>query len=408
VSISSSRKKAGKIYTLCTRTDLCNSATLRHSLHAIYSTKTSCTAQYLCRFTTAQTASNVRMNGTIILVKRCRTLSCTSTLNAKTSAPNIWHIVFARLEADASSCISTKPCRVLLTLPQLIRLQRTQARQRHVLDDFKRGKVSSSIYSMAARRSTSETPIIISSLRFSASREIEPQTLLAVFRRIFERDEESSADEDEELQSDEVNANEPASEDEAQSRWSCYYCREWNRTEDVICSRCRYLPHQEDEPATWVCPVCNLHNTGAHCNICGALSHGSGSAANFDMLSNMNGLFSLINMVRRPSVSGLQLMHSHIAEEYLTPVKTFVEPITTNAWNALKTIHYHRSICIEESACPICMDEYTNGDELLILSCCRRTSHVECLRVWFAEKHKCPFCNHAFEYERVEKKTTET
>lgn len=178
------------------------------------------------------------------------------------------------------------------------------------------------------------------------------------------------------------------------NEWRCHFCQITNNFSDAICNRCRYLPYDENEQSTWICPVCNAHSIVNNCNICGTLSYMSGDIINFSMLSNMTHLFNFMNIVRRPQ----------IMIENFTPVKQFIEPINMELWNKMKIIKYTKSICLEEKLCPICIDIYKEKDTIVILSCCRRSSHKECLEIWFLEKHKCPFCNYNYDYERIEKK----
>ncbi|KAM7467802.1 hypothetical protein LguiB_015364 [Lonicera macranthoides] len=41
--------------------------------------------------------------------------------------------------------------------------------------------------------------------------------------------------------------------------------------------------------------------------------------------------------------------------------------------------------------CPICLDEFKDGERCRILSC-KHAFHISCVDVWLAENHTCPIC----------------
>lgn len=43
-------------------------------------------------------------------------------------------------------------------------------------------------------------------------------------------------------------------------------------------------------------------------------------------------------------------------------------------------------------ACAVCQEEYTSGDNLLLLHPCNHCFHTACIRVWLDELHVCPVC----------------
>lgn len=52
--------------------------------------------------------------------------------------------------------------------------------------------------------------------------------------------------------------------------------------------------------------------------------------------------------------------------------------------------------------CPICYDEFDNeGNQAVTLPACRgHWFHADCVEPWLVEKHKCPFCKHAYGIQR--------
>lgn len=42
--------------------------------------------------------------------------------------------------------------------------------------------------------------------------------------------------------------------------------------------------------------------------------------------------------------------------------------------------------------CPICLEQYANGDELVRLMNCKHSMHAACIRTWLKTHPSCPLC----------------
>ena len=49
-------------------------------------------------------------------------------------------------------------------------------------------------------------------------------------------------------------------------------------------------------------------------------------------------------------------------------------------------------ICFTENECVICLEEFHEGDTLLVLPDCRHIYHSKCISLWFTSACHCPRC----------------
>lgn len=52
---------------------------------------------------------------------------------------------------------------------------------------------------------------------------------------------------------------------------------------------------------------------------------------------------------------------------------------------------YNSMLNSEDKLCSICMCDYDEGEELLMLDCSHRY-HIECISKWLEKKTTCPIC----------------
>lgn len=197
--------------------------------------------------------------------------------------------------------------------------------------------------------------------------------------------------------------------DISENQWKCCFCSTKNNLNDPICVNCRYLPKNDNEPPIWICSRCEISNTLSKCLLCGTYNTYNrnynhqyrqpylfGSLHNIMPILPTNNFSRMMNLINQTS--------SHINFSELLPVKTFIEPIKDKIWDNFFVLKYKKSMGIEEISCPICLSDYNFNDSIIILQCCRRSVHYDCLRTWFNENHTCPFCKYKYEYTKIEKK----
>ena len=51
----------------------------------------------------------------------------------------------------------------------------------------------------------------------------------------------------------------------------------------------------------------------------------------------------------------------------------------------------------KDKECVVCMNEYQQGEKLLVLTCFHRF-HYECVLKWFADNSSCPVCRVKIEF----------
>lgn len=64
---------------------------------------------------------------------------------------------------------------------------------------------------------------------------------------------------------------------------------------------------------------------------------------------------------------------------------------------------YKKYISLNDNSCPICLCDYQEGDVLKILPGWYHTFHKECIKHWFKNQLKCPFCREDITHEQIEK-----
>lgn len=69
----------------------------------------------------------------------------------------------------------------------------------------------------------------------------------------------------------------------------------------------------------------------------------------------------------------------------------------------INTLIYHKYISLNNKSCPICLCDYEEEDVLKILPNCYHTFHKECIKHWFRNQLKCPFCRVEITREEIRK-----
>ena len=68
--------------------------------------------------------------------------------------------------------------------------------------------------------------------------------------------------------------------------------------------------------------------------------------------------------------------------------------------------HNFKEVSKQDEECCVCLNLMDKDQDLFKCSCCKHTTHRECLEKW--GKSKCPLCRHEFELKQEDEEYNET
>ena len=158
----------------------------------------------------------------------------------------------------------------------------------------------------------------------------------------------------------------------------------------------------------------NVNNINDN-NIAGQISDSVGNRYNIVNYRNhnpnnlLNQIISLTNLIERQLSSSSQFIPIS-----MIPIIDFRNiPIEINTLSLpenvkfkvkeseIKKIKTVKKNKIKNEQCSICCENYDDKNNIKLMPCCNADIHENCLRKWFSENYKCPFCRHIYEHERI-------